>query len=93
MIIYSLTSDGLPIAYTVEELYDRVVELKTQMKSDKQQLIELQTLFSYVRKMMDSVAETSFLGETYLKADVFDYILLLSSRGGVCVSASLVTPE
>ena len=70
MIIYSLTSDGLPIAYTVEELYDRVVELKTQMKSDKQQLIELQTLFSYVRKMMDSVAETSFLGETYLKADV-----------------------
>ena len=70
MIIYSLTSDGLPVAYTVEELYDRVVELKTQMKSDKQQLIELQTLFSYVRKMMDSVAETSFLGETYLKADV-----------------------
>ena len=70
MIIYSLTSDGLPIAYTVEELYDRVVELKTQIKSDKQQLIELQTLFSYVRKMMDSVAETSFLGETYLKADV-----------------------
>ena len=70
MIIYSLTSDGLPVAYTVEELYDRVVELKTQIKSDKQQLIELQTLFSYVRKMMDSVAETSFLGETYLKADV-----------------------
>ena len=70
LIIYSLTSDGLPVAYTVEELYDRVVELKTQIKSDKQQLIELQTLFSYVRKMMDSVAETSFLGETYLKADV-----------------------
>jgi len=59
--LLSLTSDGLPVAYTVEELYDRVVELKTQMKSDKQQLIELQTLFSYVRKMMDSVAETSFL--------------------------------
>ena len=71
MIIFSLTSDGLPVAYTVEELYDRVVELKTQIKSDKQQLIELQTLFSYVRKMMDSVAETSFLGETYLKADVY----------------------
>ena len=70
MIIYSLTSDGLPVAYTVEELYDRVVELKTQIKSDKQQLVELQTLFSYVRKMMDSVAETSFLGETYLKAEI-----------------------
>ena len=49
----------------MEELYDRVVELKTQIKSDKQQLIELQTLFSYVIKMMDSVAETSFLGEPH----------------------------
>ena len=46
----------------MEELYDRVVQLKMQIKLDKQQLIELQTLFSYVRKMMDSVAETSFLG-------------------------------
>ena len=52
------------MAYTKEELYDRVVDLKMQIKSDKQQLIELHTLFSYVRKMMDSVAETSFLGET-----------------------------
>jgi len=59
--LLSLTSDGLPIAYTMEELYDRVVQLKMQIKLDKQQLIELQTLFSYVRKMMDSVAETSFL--------------------------------
>lgn len=46
----------------MEELYDRVVDLKMQIKSDKQQLIELHTLFSYVRKLMDSVAETAFLG-------------------------------
>lgn len=65
---FSLTSDGLPVAYTMEELYDRVVDLKMQIKSDKQQLIELHTLFSYVRKLMDSVAETSFLGETISRA-------------------------
>ena len=58
----SLTSDGLPVAYTREELYDRVSELKIQIKRDKSNLTELHTLFSYVRKMMDSVAETSFLG-------------------------------
>ena len=65
---FSLTSDGLPVAYTMEELYDRVVDLKMQIKSDKQQLIELHTLFYYVRKLMDSVAETSFLGETISRA-------------------------
>lgn len=56
-----MTADGLPIAYTQEELYDKVISLKTQMKQDKAQLVELETLFSYVRKMIDSVAETSFL--------------------------------
>ena len=56
-----MTADGLPIAYTQEELYDKVIFLKTQIKQDKGQLVELETLFSYVRKMMDSVAETAFL--------------------------------
>ena len=60
--INSLSCDGLPIAYTREELYDKVVQLKTDIKKDKQQLVELQSLFLYVSKMMDSVAETSFLG-------------------------------
>ena len=57
-----MTADGLPIAFTQEELYDKVISLKTQIKQDKAQLVELETLFSYVKKMMDSVAETSFLG-------------------------------
>ena len=59
---YSMTGDGLPIAYTQEELYDAVVSLRSQIKKDKELLSELDILFSYVSKLMDSVAETSFLG-------------------------------
>ena len=59
---FSMTGDGLPIAYTQEELYDAVVSLRSQIKKDKELLSELDILFSYVSKLMDSVAETSFLG-------------------------------
>ena len=71
MFCFSLTSDGLPIAYTREELYDRVVQLRMEIKNDKQQLTELNILFSYVKKMMDSVAETSFLGRTNVNRHLF----------------------
>ena len=59
---FSMTGDGLPIAYTQEELYDAVVSLRSQIKKDKELLSEPDILFSYVSKLMDSVAETSFLG-------------------------------
>ena len=59
----SMTGDGLPIAYTQEELYDTVVTLRSRIKKDKELLSELDILFSYVSKLVDSVAETSFLGE------------------------------
>ena len=58
-----MTGDGLPIAYTQEELYDTVVTLRSRIKKDKELLSELDILFSYVSKLVDSVAETSFLGE------------------------------
>ena len=58
-----MTGDGLPIAYTQEELYDNVVTLRSQIRKDKELLSELDILFSYVSKLVDSVAETSFLGE------------------------------
>ena len=59
-----MTGDGLPIAYTQEELYDEVVNLRSRTKKDKELLSELDILFSYVSKLLDSVAETSFLGIT-----------------------------
>ena len=88
----SLTSDGLPISYTQEELYDRVVSLRTNIKQEKQQLTELQFLFNYVRKMMESVAETSFLGLFYNSLFVV-YVLwqFVFSWGGVCFNSGIIT--
>ena len=60
--LLSLTGDGLPIAYTSQEIYDRVVTLRSMIKEEKNSLIELTVLYSYVRKLMNSVAETAFLG-------------------------------
>ena len=62
--LISMTGDGLPIAYTQEELYDTVVTLRSQIKKDKELLSELDILFSFVSKLLDSVAETAFLGIT-----------------------------
>lgn len=62
--LISMTGDGLPIAYTQEELYDTVVSLRSRIKKDKELLAELDLLFSFVSKLLDSVAETSFLGIT-----------------------------
>ena len=59
-----MTGDGLPIAYTQEELYDTVVTLRSRIRKDKELLSELDILFSFVSKLLDSVAETSFLGIT-----------------------------
>merc|ERR1712142_636515 len=59
--LLSLTGDGLPIAYTSQEIYDRVVALRSMIKEEKNSLIELTVLYSYVRKLMNSVAETAFL--------------------------------
>ena len=58
----SMTGDGLPLAYTQEELYDTVVTLRSQIKKEKELLSELDILFSFVSKLLDSVAETAFLG-------------------------------
>jgi len=59
--LLTMASDGLPLAYTSEEMYDKVVELKGILKKEKVTLIELEVLFTYIRKLMDSVAETAFL--------------------------------
>jgi len=59
--LLTMGSDGLPLAYTNEEIYDKVVELRAVLRKEKATLIELGVLFAYIRKLMDSVAETAFL--------------------------------
>jgi len=59
--LLTMSSDGLPLAYSSMEIYDMVVELRGIIKMEKEALLELGTFFTYVRKLMDSVAETSFL--------------------------------
>jgi len=59
--LLTIASDGLPIAYTNEEVYEKVVQLRAIIKKEKATLLELGVLFSYIKKLMDSVAETAFL--------------------------------
>jgi hypothetical protein len=40
-----------------------VVELRVILKKEKITLVELGVFFTYMRKLMDSVAETAFLGQ------------------------------
>eukprot|EP00090_Calanus_glacialis_P003417 TRINITY_DN12530_c0_g1_i1.p1 TRINITY_DN12530_c0_g1~~TRINITY_DN12530_c0_g1_i1.p1 ORF type:complete len:215 (+),score=95.73 TRINITY_DN12530_c0_g1_i1:280-924(+) len=56
-----MAHDGLPLAYTSQEIYDNVVELRGILKREKTALVELGVFFTYMRKLMDSVAETAFL--------------------------------
>eukprot|EP00092_Neocalanus_flemingeri_P001710 GFUD01001825.1.p1 GENE.GFUD01001825.1~~GFUD01001825.1.p1 ORF type:complete len:322 (-),score=132.62 GFUD01001825.1:198-1163(-) len=59
--LLTMSSDGLPLAYSNQELYDMVVELRGILQIEKEALLELGVLFTYVRKLLDSVAETAFL--------------------------------
>jgi len=59
--LLAIANDGLPIAYTSEEVYEKVVQLRAIIKKEKATLIELGVLFTYIKKLMDSVAETAFL--------------------------------
>jgi len=59
--LLTMSCDGLPLAYTSQELYDKVVELRGITKKEKEALLELGVFFTYVRKLLDSVAETAFL--------------------------------
>jgi len=59
--LLTIANDGLPLAYTSEEVYEKVVQLRAVIKKEKATLIELGVLFTYIKKLMDSVAETAFL--------------------------------
>ena len=56
-----MAHDGLPLAYTSEEIYDKVGVLRGILKMEKTALVELGVFFTYMRKMMNSLAETTFL--------------------------------
>lgn len=59
--IFDMTVDKLPVAYTNQEIYDKLVDLRCKIKKERESLTELRILFNYVKKLMDSAAETSFL--------------------------------
>ena len=86
-----MTGDGLPIAYTQEELYDIVVTLRSQIRKDKELLSELDILFSFVSKLLDSVAETAFLGISNSRVTRNMKHLLCFSRSGLCFITGFVT--
>merc|ERR1712080_354202 len=53
--------DGLPLVMTSQQLYEKMVSLKTQVNCEKKVVQDLHLLFIYVQKLMDAAAETSFL--------------------------------
>ena len=87
----SMTGDGLPLAYTQEELYDTVVTLRSQVKKERELLFELDILFSFVSKLLDSVAETAFLGNSSSRVTRNMKHLLCFSRSGLCFITGFVT--
>jgi hypothetical protein len=59
--IFELGGDGLPLVMTSQQIYEKMVSLKSQINSEKKAVQELHLLFIYVQKLMDAAAETSFL--------------------------------
>ena len=55
--LLTMAHDGLPLAYTSQEIYDNVVELRGILKREKTALVELGVFFTYMRKLMDSVED------------------------------------
>jgi len=61
VMLLTLNEDGLPTAYTNQEVYERLSELRSTVKTEKSTLIELELLFTYVKRLLDAAAETAFL--------------------------------
>jgi hypothetical protein len=52
------------------------VELRNILKKEKVVLVELGVFFTYVRKLVDSVAETAFLGQSNSQHSLHNNIIL-----------------
>ena len=59
--LLELGGDGLPLAYTSSEIYDKMVQLRMDLRREKQQLAELDLLFGCCRRVMENAGETAFL--------------------------------
>lgn len=59
--LLELGGDGLPLAYTSSEIYDKMVQLRMDLRREKQQLAELELLFGCCRRVMENAGETAFL--------------------------------
>ena len=59
--LLDLGGDGLPLAYTSSEIYDKMVELRMDLRKEKKLLAELNLLFGCCRRVMENAGETAFL--------------------------------
>ena len=59
--LLELGGDGLPLAYTSAEIYDKMVDLKSDLKREKQQLADLNLLFGCCKRVLENAGETAFL--------------------------------
>merc|ERR1719237_2039218 len=55
--LLELGGDGLTLAYTSSEIYDKMVELRMDLRREKQQLAELNLLFGCCRRVLEKAGE------------------------------------
>ena len=46
-----------------DELYDKMVKLKLQIKEERLQLHEMELIYQYSKKLLESSIEVSFIGK------------------------------
>ena len=59
--LLELGGDGLPLAYTSSEIYDKMVDLRLELRREKRQLAELNLLFGCCKRVLENAGETAFL--------------------------------
>ena len=66
-----LGSDGLPLAYTSSEIYDKMVELRMDLRREKQQLAELNLFFGCCKRELGNTGARGAPDDSGTTAAVF----------------------
>eukprot|EP00088_Acartia_fossae_P034401 TRINITY_DN3532_c0_g1_i18.p1 TRINITY_DN3532_c0_g1~~TRINITY_DN3532_c0_g1_i18.p1 ORF type:complete len:366 (-),score=69.41 TRINITY_DN3532_c0_g1_i18:91-1188(-) len=73
--IYEMQSDNLPMIFSNQELYNKMVELKIKIKEDTVKLTELCLLLDYAKKLLETAVETCFLvGNSHLASSASEQL-------------------
>ena len=62
-VIYVKIREILLIKSFSDELYDKMVKLKLQIKEERLQLHEVEIIYQYSKKLLESSIEVSFIGK------------------------------